>query len=157
MRKKVYCGGEYREFELLPREKVEEIVADLIPEEIVREAFGVYVPGYRDGYVAVDLVTGSITAYSLAPNEELHPFNGVHGILYALDNKITPEGVAEPGEILTEEEFVEFEQFNGSIEEFALNKGISLEERFIEYLAYYFDSFSSILELNEELNKWYRD
>ena len=40
------------------------------PWEIVARAHSEYIPGFKDGIVAVDLVTGRIVSYGLAPNEE---------------------------------------------------------------------------------------
>ena len=83
-------GGESRTFTLLPREQIEKTIKEADPWEIVARAHSEYIPGFKDGIVAVDLVTGRIVSYGLAPNEELHPFDSVEVVIYTLEKFQSP-------------------------------------------------------------------
>jgi hypothetical protein len=162
MRKKVYCGGEYREFELLPREKVEEIIADLDLEQVVRCAKEGYVQGFKSGIATLDLVSGKLTSDSLGTNESQHPWEAVYVVLFEIGQNESLDDFQVNGDILNEEEYAEYKEMlkNDEIscyEEYAEKKGIDLKERFIENQVYYTEGKEFLAKVKDQLNKWYRD
>lgn len=146
-------GGESRTFTLLPREQIEKIIKEADPWEIVACAHSEYIPGFKDGIVAVDLVTGRIVSYGLAPNEELHPFDSVEVVIYTLNN-ITLEDIVVPEKVLSEERLAEFEGSEYSLEEFEEAKGINLmlKEWFIDELV---SSYQEEADIEQKLDEWY--
>lgn len=147
-------GGESRTFTLLPREQIEKTIKEADPWEIVARAHSEYIPGFKDGIVAVDLVTGRIVSYGLAPNEELHPFDSVEVVIYTLENNITLEDIVVPEKVLSEERLAEFEGSEYSLEEFEEAKGINLmlKEWFIDELV---SSYQEEADIEQKLDEWY--
>lgn len=155
---KVYSGREYREFEILPRKEIENIILDLILEDIVEEAEKGHIPGYKTGYAIVDLQTGKLAHDSLSQNEIQHPWEAVYAVLYSIDQNHSLSDFAYGEDILGEEENTEYESMleNGEIDdiqEYAAKKNIDLSQRYIQALACYAEDIDFLEEAN--LDEWY--
>jgi hypothetical protein len=154
-----YSGPEYREFEILEREQIEEIIAGLSDYEIVRAAMAGHIDGMKSGYAVLSLETGKLGTESLGQGEQQHPWSDVQIYLYKLDQNTC----MEVEDVLDDEEQKEFEEFseNGlkSLKEFAQEKSIDIDDRYEDALVYYRENILDQEEGNirEQLDRWYSE
>jgi hypothetical protein len=110
-----------REFEILEREKLEELINNLSPFEIYKDTFQKADNYMHSGiaYTYIDARTGMINICWLQSNNFNHPWDSFYEIwlcdLKSGDQKIdlnTPDNILAIGE-----EFEKWREFNGTLEE----------------------------------------
>jgi len=152
-----YSGKDFREFEILERGQVQEILEGLSDYDIVRAAMAGHIDGMKTGYAVLNLQTGELATESLGQNELQHPWSDVQIYIYSLSQNSRMESE----DVLDDDELAEFEEFSEcglhSLEEFADQKGIDLDDRYLDALVCYREN---ILDQEEEsiqsqLDDWY--
>ena len=162
MIKRVRCGKEFKDFQLLPRNVVEKVIGFLDTEQIVNCAMQGYIQGHKTGFATMNLVTGKLVSDSLGANERQHPWEAVYVSLYKISQNDSVYDFNFNGDILDDTEFAEYEKMLErqevcGIEDYAEKKSINLEERFLETLVYYAEGKDFLNEVKEELDEWYQE
>jgi hypothetical protein len=148
----VRAFGEEREFEILDRAAIEDILRNLSPSEIIEKAWGGYISGLKSGYAVVDLRDGQLKSVSLGSNESLHPFDDLYVYLYKIDQNFEPFCEEE---ILSPEEYKNWKESDKSLEVYAEEYEINLNERQKESLEYYFNDTMDWIFVYQQLDEWY--
>ena len=146
--------------DLLPREKVEEILEELDIEEVVKLAYGAYCPGLARGECQLSMETGELVNANYTQGSG--DIEGMHYItLYVVDQNLE----LSDDDLYTPEEFEEYDKHGDGyygIGHWAVDeKKIDLEERELEALIEY--AYEEIYsedwwsEINAHLDAVYRE
>ena len=115
--------------DLLPREKVEEILKDLDIEEVVKLAYGAYCPGLARGECQLSMETGELVSANYTTGSG--DIQGMHYItLY-----VVPQNLDLPNEdLFSDEDYEQAKAEDLSIWDYAEYHEIDMEERELEAL-----------------------
>lgn len=125
--------------EVIGVEHLKTILSDLSPKDIVTPAYEKWIPCQRSGYTILNLETGVVSGLGVEQNQ-LPLDDDLFIVLYtisSLENPVSPE------ELLSDEEYEEYEEFNDDpseytpdiLSEFCKKEGIDEDERKISILA----------------------
>lgn len=142
-------------YEILPRERIVEVIRTLDPREVVEKAYAGYVQGMKTGYAAINLITGKLETESLGQGEQNQGQDALWVAVYKIDQnglEWQDEDIYSPEEI---EEYKQSEEYeNGySIDEYFDIDPEELAEREIDALVHYFQLDWNWIE--EQLDHWY--
>ena len=155
---KVIAPWTNEEFEVLSRERIEEILRSIDPEEVVKTAYAGYIPGMKAGYAAIDLVTGDLQTESLGQSEEQQGRDALWVAAYVIGpNPLErqTEDIYSPEEIEEYERSEEKEDGYGIDEYFDLSPA-EMEEREVNALIHYYHDMRPYQpNVEEQLDHWY--
>lgn len=142
-------------FEILPRERIKEVIRTLDSKEVVEKAYAGYVQGMKTGYASVNLMTGRLETESLGQGES----NQGQDALWVAVYKIDQNGMEwSDADIYTQEEIEEFRNSEAyeegqNIDEYFDLDPEEMAEREIDALVHYFQIDWNWIE--EQLDYWY--
>lgn len=151
-----------RVYEILPREELEKKIQELSECEIYKytheEASGYTFSG--TAYTYISAKSGEIYTYWLQNNSFLHPFDSFYEIILCSLNSPIKEPYAN--DLLDDEEYSEFENFDGDVKDFLIEK-YGVEEGEKEYqnkienwIDYWASEFSfDWYNINQQLDELY--
>ena len=111
--------------EILPREKIVEIIENLDPAEIIKIAYDGYIRSTKSGYAELELETGELTGSSLGTGDSNQAIDSTVIELYKIDQleefcacDILTEDEIEKGKELTTEDILDYLEYNWNQREF---------------------------------------
>jgi len=123
--------------EILPKEKIVEIIENLDPMEIIKIAYDGYIRSTKSGYAELELETGKLTGSSLGAGDSNQAIDNTVITLYEINQL---EEFCEC-DILTEDEIEE-------------EKELTTED-ILDYLEYNFNQHEFWKKIDEQLEDWY--